>query len=173
MKNINRVFLSLGTNVGDKEENLKQVIKELNSHDKIKISKYSGIYETSPVDYLEQDDFYNAVALIETELDEKELLKATKNIEKKMGRVKNIEKGPRIIDIDILYYEDERTNESEPTLPHKSMFERAFVLAPLIETLLEIYKPKRVKNIYNKDLIVCLSESLKTQKIKKTTTLYL
>jgi 2-amino-4-hydroxy-6-hydroxymethyldihydropteridine diphosphokinase len=127
------VFLSLGTNIGDKFHNLQTAVSKIDCLKGTKILKISSIYETEPVGYKEQDDFYNIVVKLETKLSPKELLLAVLDIENEMGRVRTIINGPRIIDIDMLTYENVTLNEPILTLPHKNMMMRAFVLVPLCE----------------------------------------
>ena len=127
------VFLSLGSNMGDRFYNLQTAISEIEGLRATTILKISSIYETLPIGYKEQDDFYNIAVKLETKLPPKELLFAVLEIEKEMGRVRTIINGPRIIDIDILLYENKTSNEPILILPHKRMMERAFVLVPLSE----------------------------------------
>lgn len=127
------VFLSLGTNIGDRFYNLQMAVSKISCLKATIILKISSIYETAPIGYQEQDDFYNIVVKLETELPPKELLFAVLAIENEMGRVRTIVNGPRIIDIDILFYENEIYNDSDLILPHQRMMERAFVLVPLSE----------------------------------------
>ena len=127
------VFLSLGSNMGDRFYNLQTAISEIEGLRATTILKISSICETEPVGYIEQDDFYNIVIKLETELSPKELLLAVLDIETEMGRVRTIINGPRTIDIDVLTYENVTLNEPILTLPHKNMMARAFVLVPLCE----------------------------------------
>ena len=127
------VFLSLGSNMGDRFYNLQTAITKISALATTAILKISSIYETLPVGYGEQDDFYNIAVKLETELPPKELLFAVLEIENEMGRVRTMINGPRIIDIDILVYENVTTNEPILTLPHQRMMQRAFVLVPLSE----------------------------------------
>ena len=127
------VFLSLGTNIGDRFSNLQTAVSKIEKIKATTILKISSIYETAPVGYQEQDDFYNIAIKLETELPPKELLFAVLAIENEMGRVRTIVNGPRIIDIDILLYENETNNDNDLILPHQRMMARAFVLVPLSE----------------------------------------
>ncbi|MCK9186080.1 2-amino-4-hydroxy-6-hydroxymethyldihydropteridine diphosphokinase [Candidatus Gracilibacteria bacterium] len=129
----NKAYLSLGSNLGDRENFLKKAISEIKKIAKIK--KKSKIYETSPVGYKNQGNFLNMVISIETAVSPKELLENLQKIEKELGREKKIKNGPRTIDIDILTYEDTIVDEPNLKIPHPRMYERKFVLVPLLELL--------------------------------------
>ena len=126
------IFLSLGSNVGDREANLRAAIAALSSHG-VRVKQVSSIYETEPVDYLEQPWFLNCVLEAETELRPHELLQALRSIEAQLGSTKEFAKGPRKIDLDILLYGDETIATPELQVPHPRMLQRRFVLAPLAE----------------------------------------
>ena len=132
-----KVYLALGSNMGEKEENLSEAINNLIKTAGIEVIKKSKIYETEPVGYLEQDKFLNMVILIETDKEPEELLKSLQTIEEKMKRRREIHWGPRTIDLDILLFEDLVINSPELTIPHPRMFERAFVLIPLKDVYTE------------------------------------
>ena len=126
-------YLSLGSNLGDREGNLNKAVEELAKHPKIKVAQVSSFIETAPVGCTDQPDFVNAAVRIETTLTPRELLAAVLNIEKSEGRVRTIRWGPRVIDIDILIYGDETIDEEDLKIPHPRMMERDFVLKPLAE----------------------------------------
>lgn len=128
-----KVYLSLGSNIGDKFAYLKKAIENLKQHEKIEITKYSSLYETAPVGYLNQDNFINQVIELSTSLLPYELLSVCQMIENKLERKRTIRFGPRTIDIDILLYDDLILNDENLTIPHPRMYERAFVLVPLFE----------------------------------------
>lgn len=128
---MSRIYIGIGTNLGDKEDNLKQAMVLLS--DKVLISKVSSLYETEPVGYKDQPWFLNLVLEGETSLDPSELLDFTQGIEKQMKRIKTIVNGPRIIDVDILWYEQKQIETERLTIPHPRMLERAFVMVPLFE----------------------------------------
>ena len=127
-----KVYLSLGANLGDREGNLRGAIAELRAAG-VKVARVSSFYETEPVDYLEQPWFLNCVVEGETEVAAVELLRRLREIETRMGSKKEFEKGPRLLDIDILLYGDETIETSELEVPHPRMLQRKFVLAPLAE----------------------------------------
>ena len=126
------VYLSLGSNVGNREANLRRAIAELAGVG-VRVRRVSSIYETEPVDYLEQGWFLNCVVEAETELPALELLRGLRGIETAMGSKKLIAKGPRLIDMDILLYGVETIDTAELQVPHPRMHLRRFVLVPLAE----------------------------------------
>ena len=124
-------FLGLGTNVGDRAVNLAEALHRL--AEIAEIVETSSVYETDPVGYTDQPRFWNMVAEIRTDLPARELMAVLLEIEKQMGRERTFPNAPRIIDIDILLYDDVTTSDAFITLPHPRMSERAFVLKPLAE----------------------------------------
>ena len=129
----NKVYLSLGSNIGNRQEYIESAIELVGKTEGIKILKKSGLYETSPVGYVEQDLFLNAVIKIKTDFSEREILKIINKIENELDRKREIRWGPRTIDIDILIFSDKKINETDLIIPHKEMLNRLFVLVPLIE----------------------------------------
>lgn len=129
----NKVYLSLGSNIGNRQEYIESAIELVGKTEGIKILKKSGLYETSPVGYVEQDLFLNAVIKIETDFSAREILKIINKIENELDRKREIRWGPRTIDIDILIFSDKKINETDLIIPHKEMLNRLFVLVPLIE----------------------------------------
>lgn len=130
---MSKAYLGLGTNIGDREENLKNALISLNLLPTTKVTAVSKVYETVPVGYDNQDDFLNIVVEIETELNAHNVLGACLGIEAGLGRIRNIKNGPRIIDIDLLLYENEKYDTPTLVLPHPRMIEREFVLRPLLD----------------------------------------
>jgi 2-amino-4-hydroxy-6-hydroxymethyldihydropteridine diphosphokinase len=126
------VYLSLGSNVGDRHQNLRTAVAALDDAG-VRVRRISKIYETEPVDYLDQDWFLNCVVEGETVLTAAELLQGLRRIEKKMGSAKAFAKGPRIIDLDILYFDDAVIDSAGLQIPHPRMADRRFVLVPLAE----------------------------------------
>ncbi|KKB39425.1 2-amino-4-hydroxy-6-hydroxymethyldihydropteridine diphosphokinase [Bacillus thermotolerans] len=129
----NRAFLSLGTNLGDRFSHLQEAIRLLDAHEKIRIERVSSIYETDPVGYTEQPAFLNLVLQASTSLSAEELLEACLLIEQQLGRVREFKWGPRVIDLDILMYNQDNIKSENLIIPHPRMLERAFVLIPLAE----------------------------------------
>jgi len=134
------VFLSLGSNVGDREKNLRAAIPALPELG-VKIKKVSSIYETEPVDLLEQPWFLNCVVEGETTVAPVELLKKLREFEKSMGSKKLVARGPRLIDLDILVYGQQTIDSPELRVPHPRMHLRRFVLAPLAEIAPDLKHP--------------------------------
>lgn len=129
----NVAYISLGSNMGNKKENLERAIKEIAKLNNTFVTKKSEIIETEPFGYKEQDDFLNACIEIKTLLFSKELLYELLEIEKNMGRERKIKWGPRIIDLDIIFFNKEVREEEELILPHPYVEYRDFVLKPLEE----------------------------------------
>ena len=126
-----KAYLSLGSNMGDKEQYLKEAAKCLLKSGHVEITKAGGLYETEPVGYDDQPYFYNTCLEIMTDLEPEELLNLTSQIELDLHRVRTIKNGPRTIDIDILLYDDLTINTERLIVPHPRMHERAFVICPL------------------------------------------
>ena len=134
------VYLSLGSNIGDRLANLRAAIDALGAAG-IHVKKISSVYETEPVDYLEQSWFYNCVVEADTNLDPLALLRSLQAIESAMGSKKEIPKGPRLIDLDVLFYGSETIATHELEVPHPRLHHRRFVLAPLAEIAPELCHP--------------------------------
>lgn len=128
-----KVFLSLGSNMGERLDNLQRAFYELAAHPQITLVDQSSIYETEPVGNLEQGDFLNMVVAIATTLGPHELLNYIQEVELRLGRERSETWGPRTIDIDILIYGEEIIEDERLIIPHKLMQERVFVLLPLYE----------------------------------------
>lgn len=130
---MNKAYLGLGTNMGDRVNFLNQAIKILDSEKDIIITKKSKLYETKAWGYTNQGDFLNMCIEIETKLNPNELLEKCQNVEKKLNRERKIRWGPRTIDVDILFFNDIILQEENLEIPHPRIGERAFVLIPLID----------------------------------------
>lgn len=130
---MSKAYLGVGTNIGNCIDNLKNVIVSLNLLPMTRVTQVSKIYKTAPVGYSKQDDFYNMVVEVETELTAENLLGVCLGIEAGFGRIRTIKNGPRIIDIDLLLYDEQVYNTKTLILPHPRMFEREFVLRPLLD----------------------------------------
>jgi 2-amino-4-hydroxy-6-hydroxymethyldihydropteridine diphosphokinase len=127
-----KVYFSLGSNVGDREKNLRAAIAAL-TETGVRVTKTSSVYETEPVDLREQPWFLNCVVEGETKVPALELLCALRGIETQMGSKKLVAKGPRLLDLDILLYGDETIDTPDLQVPHPRMHLRKFVLVPLVE----------------------------------------
>ena len=126
------VYLAFGSNIGDREQNLQEAIRLLRKSG-VAVGKISSVYETEPVDYLDQPWFLNAVLEAQTDLPVVQLLATLRGIESHMGSKKAFAKGPRLIDLDILVYGDMKIDTPELQVPHPRMLQRNFVLIPLAE----------------------------------------
>ena len=123
-------YLSLGSNIGDRERNLRAAIERLDAPG-LRVLRVSPVYETEPVDYTDQPWFFNLVVEAETALFPLQLLARTQKVERVLGRVRTVPKGPRTIDIDILLYGTAVIHSGKLEIPHPRMAERRFVLVPL------------------------------------------
>jgi len=139
------IYLGLGSNLGDRERNLLDAIERLG--EKVAVTQMSLPYDTEPVDYNDQPRFLNAVVKGETKLAPEDLLAFVKRIEVDLGRTVSIVNGPRLIDIDILLYNDVVMDTPSLTIPHARYAERAFVLVPLVEIALEVVCPVHHRTI--------------------------
>jgi 2-amino-4-hydroxy-6-hydroxymethyldihydropteridine diphosphokinase len=126
-----RVYLSLGSNLGDRRRNLESATEALNGS--VQVLAVSPFYETDPVGVTDQPAFLNLAVAGETDLLPQDLLKAVKEIERAVGRRPTFRWGPRVVDIDILLYGDQVVVEPDLTIPHAQMQNRAFVLVPLAD----------------------------------------
>jgi len=139
-------YLSLGSNIGDRADNLARAVAKLGEH-AIRVVRGSSIYETEPVEVREQDWFLNSAIEVETDLSTRGLMQALLEVERSMGRERRVPKGPRVIDMDILLYGDEVVHEAGLEIPHPRMAERRFVLAPLAEIAPDARHPVLRKTI--------------------------
>jgi 2-amino-4-hydroxy-6-hydroxymethyldihydropteridine diphosphokinase len=135
-----QVYLALGTNLGDRMHNLRGALRRLAPH--VTITCISPIYETEPWGVTEQPDFLNLVVAGKTELAPTELLLALQDIEQRMGRQRTVRYGPRVIDLDILLYDDVVLQTEHLEIPHARMAERRFVLVPLNAIAPDVLHPR-------------------------------
>ncbi|UZQ86306.1 2-amino-4-hydroxy-6-hydroxymethyldihydropteridine diphosphokinase [Thermoclostridium stercorarium] len=136
------IILSLGSNIGDREKNLKTALYHIIQNPYISLVAVSNIYNTEPVGYVDQGPFLNLCVSIQTTLNPYELLSSLQNIERLMQRERNIRWGPRNIDIDIIFYRDEVINEENLIIPHPRYKERNFVIIPLLDICEKALIPK-------------------------------
>ena len=135
-----RIYLSLGSNLGDRESNLRKAVERLAASE-IRVLGCSPLYETEPVDFTEQGWFLNQVVSGETSLFPLQLLLRLGRVERELGRVRGVPKGPRTIDIDILFYGAAVVDTPRLEIPHPRIAERRFVLQPLADLAPELRHP--------------------------------
>ena len=142
---MNVAYLSLGSNLGDREAQLREAIRRLGELGEVK--RVSSFYETEPVEFTDQPWFVNCAVEFDTQLPADELLENLLKIEQQMGRVRNQPKGPRNIDIDLLLYDQKVIRGPHLKVPHPAMQERRFVLEPLAEIAPELMHPVLKKSV--------------------------
>ena len=140
-----RVFLGIGTNLGDRERNLQAALAILSQ--KMVILKESSIYQTAPWGYLDQPAFLNQVIEAQTDLSPLNLLGFLKDTEKALGRQANFRYGPRLIDLDILFYGNRVIQTPRLQIPHPRIAQRAFVLVPLAEIAPDFVHPQNRQTV--------------------------
>jgi 2-amino-4-hydroxy-6-hydroxymethyldihydropteridine diphosphokinase len=153
---MSRAAIALGSNLGPREQNLAQAVEELRAFGTV--TAVSSSFDTEPVGYLDQPCFLNAAVTIETELPPLELLRALLAIERTMGRDRThgIAKGPRVIDLDLLLYDDVRMQSEDLTLPHPELSRRRFVLEPLAQIAPDMSVPGTSATVH--ELLVRLND---------------
>ena len=158
---MNTIYLQLGSNKGDRRFYLNQAEKQINK--KIgRITSSSDTYESTPWGIKNQNKFLNKVIAIKSHLTSKRILNLSQEIEKKIGRVKSKKWEERIIDIDILFYNDDIVRENNLIIPHPLIQERLFVLIPLSEIAANLMHP-----VYKKDIHTLISECKDIEKVEK------
>lgn len=136
-------YIGLGSNLGDKEANIKKALDLLKEAPGIQVKKIASLYKTAPLYVTRQDWFLNTVAEIETDLTARQLLALLKDMEKKLDRTPTVRWGPRTIDLDILLFGNDKIEDADLVIPHPRMIERAFVMAPLAEIAPHLCIPGR------------------------------
>lgn len=134
------VFLGLGTNMGERAANLAEAVRRLSAL--VHVEASSSVYASEPVGYTDQPEFWNMVVRCSTDLPARQLMSELIAIESAMGRRRTFRNAPRIIDIDILLYDDVSLANGELELPHPRMQQRAFVLRPLLEIAPDLVEPR-------------------------------
>lgn len=130
---IKKAWLSLGSNMGESRENLTEAIRLIGEKDGVSVTKVSSFYATKPWGYTDQADFVNLVAEVETTLLPEKLLEHCLEVEQELGRIRVIHWGPRVVDVDVVLFESFESSTETLTVPHMRMWERAFVMVPLLE----------------------------------------
>ncbi|MBI5101331.1 MAG: 2-amino-4-hydroxy-6-hydroxymethyldihydropteridine diphosphokinase [Nitrospirae bacterium] len=148
------VFIGIGSNIGDRARNCADALKALDRSG-VRIIKSSSLLETKPWGVSDQPDFINMVAEAETDLSPSDLLGVLQGIELVMGRTRDLKWGPRTIDLDIIFYDDQVIDTEKLTVPHPLMHERDFVLVPLCEIA-----PQKVHPILKKSAAELLREMI-------------
>jgi len=156
---MHRVFLSLGSNIGQKVDYLNNAVDIISKNEFIHNVKVSAVYQTDPVGYLDQDVFMNIAIEFLTTLEPYQLLEVCQNVEKHLNRERLIRWGPRTIDVDIILYDELVMTDEELTIPHPRMHERAFVLVPICELDSEL--------VIQNQKIQILLEALDTSGVRK------
>lgn len=145
------VYLGLGSNVDDRRAHLASALDRLSAH--VTIDALSNVYESEPVGFRDQSDFWNLVVRAHTWLGPRELLDALKDVEHAVGRTATFSGGPREIDLDILLYDERVIEEADIVIPHARMRERAFVLRPLAELDADVRVPPDGRSVA--DILAC------------------
>ena len=161
---IHTAYIGIGSNLGTSGENCVEAIEKISTNDHIKIISKSSFYKTAPIGDIEQDWFINSVIRVDTKLNPKELLLTLLNIESEMGRIRKEKWGPRLIDLDLLFYDKLILNQEGITLPHPEIQKRNFVLVPLNEISENLTHP-----ILKKTVKTLLQESSDDSEVKKLT----
>ncbi|MFQ5770813.1 MAG: 2-amino-4-hydroxy-6-hydroxymethyldihydropteridine diphosphokinase [bacterium] len=143
----NQIYIGLGSNLGDRLSNLKKALQKIDCLPATKVKKFSSIYETEPIGYLSQDNFLNMAVEISTHLNPESFLFQIQKIEHELGRIRNVRWGPRIIDIDILYWGEKIFKTDHLQIPHSEIENRRFVLIPLNEIAPNFESPPRFQKI--------------------------
>lgn len=136
-----KVFVGLGSNLADPHAQVLQAMRELANLPQVRVVSCSSLYRSAPVGYVDQPDFINAVAQLQTSLSPRAVLDALLALEQRCGRTREFINAPRTLDLDVLLYDDLQLHEHGLTIPHPQMHLRAFVLQPLLEIMPECFIP--------------------------------
>jgi len=156
------VYLSLGSNVGDRDRNLRKAIRALAGAGQVKA--VSSFYETEPVDFVDQAWFLNCAVAMESVMSPERMMAELLRVERKMGRERIHRKGPRTLDIDILMFGERIVDSPDLKIPHPAMHRRRFVLAPLAEIAPEARHPVMKKTV--RELLAELPERQAVRKVR-------
>jgi 2-amino-4-hydroxy-6-hydroxymethyldihydropteridine diphosphokinase len=159
----NSVYIALGSNKGNKLNYIKNALIEIEKDKKNIVVKVSSVYETTPYGNIDQENFLNCAACIETAYSIKDFFHLLKSIENKLGRKKTVKWGPREIDIDLLFFNDQLYSDNEVKVPHQGIPYRDFVLVPLCEIAPNLIHPELNKKICD----ICTDEKYIIKKLDK------
>ena len=160
MKHI--AFIGLGSNIGDKVEHCRKAVSSVLALDNHRLLARSSLYRTQPLGYTAQDWFVNGVIKVETDLRAHGLFRSLKALESSLGRRETFRWGPRMIDLDLLFFDDEQIHSEELVVPHPRLHERQFVLIPLAEI-----EPYLVHPVFKKTLQELLRQLKEDQGVEK------
>jgi len=154
-------YIGIGSNLGDKVKNCQTAVRYLGATPGIEVAEISSLYCTEPVGYEDQDWFINCVVEVNTSLTPREIFLRCKEIERTMGRTHLVKWGPRVIDLDLLFYNDLVMKESDLEIPHPRLHERGFVLLPLTEV-----RPDWVHPVFQKTISELKQELTDSHQVK-------
>ena len=157
-------YIGIGSNIGDKVHQCEKAVSEIVKIDRHKLLAKSSLFKTQPIGYTSQDWFVNAVIEIETDLEPLDLLRSLKAIEARLGRTETFRWGPRVIDLDLLLFDQEEIQTEELQIPHPRFHERQFVLIPLAEIDRGLVHPVLKKTVG--ELLDNLKEDQGVEKLK-------
>lgn len=160
--NLTTVYIGIGSNLKDKVKNCQDAIHCLHTTPDIEVARSSSLYYTEPIGYEDQDWFVNCVVEIKTSLTPREVFYRCKAIEKAMGRTYLIKWGPRIIDLDILFYNNKIIKEPDLEIPHPRLHERGFVIIPLVEL-----SPDWVHPVFGKTILELKEDLVDSHEVRK------
>ena len=158
-------YIGVGSNLGDKVHQCEQGLREILRVDRHRLLARSSLYKTQPLGVLDQDWFVNAAIKIETDLEPHELLRSLREIESRLGRRETFRWGPRAIDLDILFFDEETIQTGELIIPHPHLQERQFVLIPLVEI-----DPHLIHPVLKKTVLQLLENLKDDQGVEKIAT---
>lgn len=161
---LHTAYIGLGSNLGDRAETLVRALQLLDEGDEVVVFAISAAYETAPMYVLDQPAFLNACAELRTTLAPHQLLQKLFEVEQLLGRKRDIDRGPRTLDLDLLFYEDRIIETPSLSLPHPDLHERAFVLMPLMDLSAELIHPALASTI---DELLQALDDLHTQEISR------
>lgn len=159
-------YIGIGSNLDAPEKNCAEAIGKLDAHPEISLQAKSSFYKTQPMGPIEQDWFVNAAVQVQTTLAPPDLLEALLNIEKEMGRVRREKWGPRLIDLDLLFYDELVLEQEGLTLPHPEIPRRRFVLAPLCDIVENLFHPVLKKTL--EDLLEELADDTEVNRLPES-----